>query len=145
MSEEPVQTPRHRRPVLVWLIAIYYGLSGAWTALSFILIRRGAIPMSDAQRAYFSEIGPIEWAQAVASAILFLAFAVQLFRLRASAIPLLALAFVLTIASTAWQMLTTNWVEAIGTPGLVGTAVAWAVMIAILLYCRRLRTKEILT
>ena len=144
MTAESPPTQRPRRPVLLWLILIYYGLSGAWTTLSFLLIRSGAIPLSDAQRRYFSELGPLDLAQTLGSALLLLAFAVQLFRLRASAIPILIAALIFNVTATAWHALTTNWLEAIGAPGLIGTGIAWAVMLAVLVYCRRLRSREVL-
>ena len=132
------------RPLMVWLITIYYGLAALLTGLAFLSIRTGQVPFSDAQATYFQRLGSAEWMQTALSVILSLIFAVQLFRLRASAVSFLAAAFALNVAATIWQGVSTNWVEVAGTSGLVGTAIGWAVMIAILGYCQRLRARGLL-
>jgi len=48
-----IEPALRKRPKLVWIISIFYILSAGWTVLSFALIHSGAIPINEAQKAYF--------------------------------------------------------------------------------------------
>jgi hypothetical protein len=70
--------------------------------------------------------------------------AVLLLLLRRHAYRLLAGAFALGILLTLYQILTRNWLGAVGGAGLVGAVIGWVISIAVILYARGLMKKGVL-
>lgn len=134
-----------KRPVGVWIISIFYLLSAGWTLLSFLLIFSGAIAINEAQRSYFASLGTFDWITTILIAVLGLSAAVSLFLLRKISVLLFGIALGVNIALTLFQTLRTNWVEAIGGPGLVGTIIGWVILVVVFLYARNLAKKQALS
>jgi hypothetical protein len=55
LPEEPPRIPA-TRPVLVWVISIFYFISAGFTILSLALIYSGLAPLRDEQRQYFQSL-----------------------------------------------------------------------------------------
>lgn len=127
-----------KRPGWVWAISIFYFLSAAYTLLAFYLIYSGSIPLQPAQRAYFSQLTFLDIGASVLIGTLNLAGAVTLFILRRIAFSLFATAFALGILTTVWHTIEKGWVAAVGSAGLVGAFIGWALAIAICAYTWRL-------
>jgi hypothetical protein len=111
-----------RRPFAVWLIFLFYLLASAWTALGLALIYMGMIPLNESQRTYFANLTIFDHATTAILAAINIAAVIFLFRLRKTAIPLMAVALALNSALTVRTVLNSNWTTAIGGPGLVGAS-----------------------
>jgi hypothetical protein len=129
----------------VWVISAFYLLSAGWTLLSFALIFNGAIKVNSAQEAYFASLTSIDWFFSLSIAVIGLAGAISLFLLRRIALVLFALALVLNLALTVFQMIRTNRTEALGGAGLFGVLLGWAVLVAVILYTNVLRKRSLLS
>ena len=134
-----------KRPGWVWAISLLMFFSAAWTLLSFYLIGSGSIPLAPEQQAYFQSLSALDYATAIAGGLLNLSGATALFMLRKVALPLFGSAFVLNLLATIWNLVSKNWAEAIGTPGLVGAFIGMAMLGAICLYARNLIKRGVLT
>jgi hypothetical protein len=141
--QEPPPVPA-KRPALVWVISIFYFLSAGWVLLSFFLIYSGAIPLNEAQKAYFQSQTFFDHASTVVIGASNLTGAVLLFLLRKQAFHFFVAAFSVGLALTLYQIAAKNWLGAIGGPGLVGAMIGWGISIAIILYSKRLTTRKLL-
>ena len=133
-----------RRPPWVWAISIFYFLSAGWITLSILIVRSGAIPMTDAQRQYFDSLSPFDYAYTIGLGGLNLVGAVFLLLLRRQAYPCFLCAFVLGLLVTGYQIVAKHWLSAMNPPGLVGVSIGWAIAIAIILYVRALVRRGVL-
>ncbi|RAI24299.1 hypothetical protein, partial [Rhodoplanes serenus] len=77
-------------------------------------------------------------------ALLNVAGAVALFMLRKAALPLFLASVVLGLLVLAWQTVARGWTEATGGSGLVGSAIGYALLIAVCLYAWRLTRRGVL-
>jgi hypothetical protein len=143
ISSNPPPLPR-QRPVLVWVIAIFYWLSAGWTMLSFALIFSGLIPLNDAQKTYFDSQTLFDYGSTFLVGTANILGAIALFSLKRSAFPLFASAFGIGISLVIYQIFAKNWLEAVGGPGLVGAIIGWGISISIIIYSKRLITRGLL-
>ncbi|MDA0238266.1 MAG: hypothetical protein O3B03_07110 [Proteobacteria bacterium] len=127
-----------RRPIGVWLVSAFYLLSAGWTLLSFALIFGGAIKITAAQEAYFASLSGVDWFFSLAIGVVGFSAAVCLFLLRRVALALFPIALALNLAFTAVHVMRTNWAEALGGAGLVGALFGWLILVAVIVYTRRL-------
>ena len=141
----PSQTEERkgRRPLGVWIISAFYLIAAGWTLLSSALIYTGAIPLNEAQRQYFASLSVVDLVLATAVGLLGIVAALALFLLRRVAVMLFTIALVVNISVS---VIRTNWVAAASaTPGTMpGLVLGWVVLIAVLLYARKLEKKGIL-
>jgi hypothetical protein len=133
-----------KRPKLVWVISIFYLFSMAWTLLSFTLIYNGDMPMTEAQKHYFSSETLIDIISMVVTSSLSMAGAMLLFMLKREAFYAFAWALILSIFTAVYHILFKNFVAAIGVSGLINFSVTWCISVAILLYSFSLENKGIL-
>ena len=132
---------RRRRPVGVWVVAIYCLLTGSFQLISQALILTRHVKFSGAGTAYLDSVTSLHWVLSLADSAVTVAGAIALFLLRKSAVPLFAVALALNVIATAiW----TNWYELLGGFGIVGALAVWAILIAVILYARSLSTKGVL-
>jgi hypothetical protein len=132
-----------KRPVAVWVIFLLYVFSFSWTLLGFVLIHTGEVPLNEAQQTYFAHLTLFDH---ITTAILLAtnaAAAIFLFRLRRTAVPMFAAAFLLNLGLTIRAVFGSNWIEAIGTHGLAGY-LGLCIVLAILLYVISLQRRGIL-
>ena len=145
MSSAPEATPQAaaraatKRPPWVWVITIFYVFSVGFTLLSFVLVLSGALPLTPAQEAYFASLGPFDYITSLGLGLVTLTATVLLFLLRRAAVPLFAASFLLNLGFTVVHAVTTNWAQALGGSGLVGTLIGWGILGAVALYSRHLR------
>ncbi len=146
MSTTPQELPPipGRRPALVWVISIFYFLSAGWVLLSFSLIYSGAIPLNEAQKAYFQSQTVFDHGSTIVIGASNLVGAILLFLLRKQAFHFFVAAFSVGLALTLYQIVAKNWLGAIGGPGLVGAVISWAISVAIIIYSKRLTARKIL-
>lgn len=134
-----------KRPGWIWAISIFMFVSAAWTLLSFYLIGSGVIPLTSEQQTYFHSLSTLDYGTAILGGLLNLSGATALFLLRKVALPLFGSAFVLNLLATVWNIVSKNWMEAIGTSGLIGTFIGMGILAAIVLYTRGLINRGVLT
>jgi hypothetical protein len=140
----PVQQSS-RRPVWVWVISAFYLLSAGWTLLSSALISSGAIKINAAQEAYFASLTSVDWFFSASIGAIGFAGAIYLLLLHRLAVVLFSLALVLDLAFAAFQTMRTNWAEALGGSGLFGVLLGWLILVAVILYTRRLAKRGVLS
>ncbi len=131
------QAVRYRRTVWIWVIAIFYMVGTAWTFLSLYLVLSGSIPVNEAQRRYFDSFTLGDYVLLFGTSAINLAGAVSLFLLRKVALYLFLTGFAISVVTTLFEALTTNWTQAIG-GGAVGIVLGYAIAIAVCLYVWRL-------
>lgn len=146
-AELEAEPRRARRPGLVWVICLFYGYSALSSLIFLPLIMLDAIPLPEAQRELIGAIGPVQAIFNLGNALVLLAFSVQLFRLRKSAVPLCACVIAVSTLGWASQLLfgparpaEIPMALSIGS-ALIGLGIA----VAIYFYCRRLQERSILT
>jgi hypothetical protein len=133
-----------KRPVLVWIIALFYILSGGWTIISFTLILSGAVVLNEPEQAYFDAQTNLDILLTIIIGAANLSGAIFLLLLRRYAYYCFLGAFSLSILLTAYHILFKNWLTVIGGPGLLGSIIGWLISIAIILYAKKLITNSIL-
>lgn len=134
-----------RRPIGVWVVSAFYVLSVGWTLLSFALIFSGAIKITAAQQLYFTSLTGVDLLFTLAIGVLGLYAAISLFLLRRVAVALFSVALACNLVFTAVHVMRTNWIEALGNAGLVGAVFGWTILIAVILYARRLAKRGVLS
>ena len=132
------------RPIGVWLICACFMLSASFTLFAFASYFGGGMPLNTAQSAYFASLGAIDWLLSIGVGVCTLAGAILLFMLRKVSGVLFALALALNIAMALYQAATTNWIDAIGKPGLIGAMIGWGVLFLVVEYSRRLANEGVL-
>ena len=93
-----------RRPVMVWVISVSYILSVLLQVISIYLEFAGIVPISTSAQRYFSALGPIDWISFTLSIVLTFWAAISLLKLRQIAVLLFALALVINIATSTWEI-----------------------------------------
>ena len=81
-QEIDLEPAPRKRPKLVWVISIFYILSAGLEVLSLALIYSGAIPVNEAQKAYFSSQDIFDNIPTLATGSLNILGAILLFLLR---------------------------------------------------------------
>ena len=146
MTEIPgvISQIRTKRPVLVWMISIWYVLSNGLTFLSLLLTFSGEVPLNGAQKGYFLSQTPFDYGLAGVVMALNLIGAVLLFFLKKLAFRYFLIAFCFGIGVTIYQVLIKNDLSAVGLSGGLGILIGWGISIAIIAYSKRLIQRGIL-
>jgi hypothetical protein len=155
MSEDPYAAPqsavsdvdadaRPGRPLLVWIITVFFGLSAVWTLVSFALILSGAVPLPPAAREYYARLGILDYALTIGVSALNLWGIVLLFLLRARAVKVILAALAVTLLINAYQVLLKGLAPALGGAGSMGMVIGPSLWAAILFYAWRLKAKGVL-
>lgn len=134
-----------KRPGWVKAISIFYFFSAAYTLLSFYLIYSGKVPLQPAQKAYFESLTAIDNGLTILLGISNLIGAVLLFSLRKQAFYFFAFPFVVGLMMTIWHILNKGFMAAMSAGGLVGMFIGWGMIIAVLLYTKKLEKLGILS
>jgi len=139
--------PRAERPVMVWVISLFYFVCTPFSLLMLALIPlmlSGAFPIPEAQRDYFESQTWFDYALSGVALIVNLAAAILLFMLRRPALYFFVGTFVFGLLMVVYNIVAKNWLEAVGVPGLVGAFFGWGINIAIILYVWHLFKKGVL-
>lgn len=142
-----------RRPVMVWVISLFYFICTPLGALSIFLIptlASSGIPMSEAQRHYFQSQTVFDYVLAAIGMLLNLAGAILLFQLRRQALVCFGSVFVFMFLNFGYQIAFKNWLQVMASQpgGWVGAAfglvVSIGINVAIVWYVWYLKEKKIL-
>jgi hypothetical protein len=144
VADVATEPSKPRRPVLVWVITIVFGVSAAWTLLSLVLIPTGALPMAPPARAYYDRLSIADYALTIGVTVLNLWGTVLLFLLRRKAVRILAAAVALALLINLYQLVVKRLAPALGAAGAIGMAVGFLLWCAILLYAFRLKAAGVL-
>jgi len=136
---------RRTRPGWVWVSGAFYLLSAGSLFLYFALISADLIELDAAQQAYFASFDVVDFIGSIGVVLIALWANVLLFRLRRTAVRAFELAFSLSIAMVFVNLLTRNWVQALGGWDLAAVLLGWAALICVVLYARRLERRGVLT
>jgi len=134
----------NKRPKLVWVVFLFYVLSVGYTALSFFLVFSGAIPVTPEVAAYIINLSAFDWVITALTGLLNVAGAIAIFRLRKVAYYLFTATFVLVTLQTLVHIVTTNFVAAIGGPGLIGALIGYGITLAVCIYAWKLKARGVL-
>ncbi len=143
-TSQPPEMPPTKRPVLVWVISIFYGLGGAWSLFALSLILSGAIPIPDVQRDYFDGLTMLDHFFTVVISGANLIGAILLFCLRKHAFHFLLGAFAAGLILTGCHIIAKDWLAVIGAPGLFGAFIGWSINVAVIVYAKHLSSTNVL-
>jgi hypothetical protein len=132
-----------RRPFLVWVIAAIDVLGSVWTLYIVYLAASGRLPLPAEVRAYYDSLGAFDYTLTGLTAALNCVGGIQLFRLRTSALRLLAAAFGVSILSLLYQAVT-GALPALLATSAVGVMFSLGLALAILAYVYRLKKRGVL-
>ena len=133
-----------RRPTGVWVVTAFYLFSAGWTLLSLALVASGAIVLTPAMKTYYASLTPFDWVFTLAISVTGVSGAIAFFRLRKVAVSLFQLALVLNVTFTLYHVARTSWMAATGASGGLGLVIAWGIILAVILYARRLAKRGVL-
>lgn len=130
----------NKRPFLIWVITVAYGIAVIATILGPTLMYSGMMPITETQRAYFDGLGPVDWfIFAITLALMIMALA-TLFALKKSAPSYWLALLIFSAVTSLYTVVSNNRTDSI--PGLL---VSLGIMVLVVLYVRRLRKRAILT
>ena len=138
-----------KRPKLVWVIFLFtlFGVCSASFAVYLQLTGQFPAP-NEVYRRYLESIPIYMHVATLVLAGLYLAAAIQLFRLKAVALKLYVVHFSAGLVLTAVQLADPHYRAIFGEAGsgsgLIGGAIGWVIALAIIFYCRRLVRRGVL-
>jgi hypothetical protein len=139
----PVPATAVKRPVLVWVIVLFYLAATLSTFTGLFFIYSGRLVMNSAQQAYFAHLTIFDHLATVFLVSINLVAAIMLFRLRRTAVALFAAALALNLILTLRAMLSSNQLDVFQQSG-AGVLAGLIIAAAVLLYSIRLLRKAIL-
>ena len=134
-----------KRPVLVWVISIFYIISALGAVISLLLIFGGAIPLNAEQKAALSKVTMFDYSYPVILAVVNLTGGVCLLFLRKAAFYFLAGVFVLKTATMFWTAVSAGRDVTAAGAGLAGALIGVIIAGVVSVYAWRLVKKGVLT
>ena len=135
-----------KRPILVWVVSLGYGLVALGSVINSFLLMTGAVPVPEPYRSDLASLGPLQWVPSLVGSLLMFGFCVALFRLSATAVRWCEALLVVSVATTAFQLIRLGIpAGGIGQIAVATTAFSLGLLAAIYLYSRRLRSRGALT
>jgi hypothetical protein len=134
---------KSRRPKLVWVVFLYYVLTTALAVGSFLWLLSHKDIISPQALAAFEQIPALGWVFTVVIQILTVAGAIALFVLRRAAFPLLVAALCVSVFETVLYCV--HILPQSGNPISLTLVIVWAIDLAVILYARSLRNRQVLT
>lgn len=134
-----------KRPKWVWAISIWYIFAFIYTHYSIYIIFNGSIRLNEAQQQYFGNLAIIDWGITVISSLLSFTAAITLFMLKKLTIKAWAAVLVFAVIAHIYSAASSNYIEALGTGGVIGAIVGFAILIAIYFYTKRLDVRGYLS
>jgi hypothetical protein len=132
-----------KRPVLVWVIFLFYLVATLSTFAGLFLIYSGRVAMNSAQQAYFAQLTIFDHLATVLLVSINLVAAIMLFRLRRTAVALFAAALALNLILTLRAMLNSNQLDIFQQSG-AGVLAGLITALVVLLYSLRLLRRAVL-
>ncbi len=143
MPEET--TARRKRPILVWIIFLFYLVSSVQVIVGLFFVTAGGVEMAPEQQAYLAKFTVMDRVIGYINAGLTLVGVTLLFSLRKQAVSVLAVAFACNLFSTAVVWVRTDPASVISPTGLIAQAVGIAIFGAVVYYAWRLGKRGVLT
>jgi hypothetical protein len=140
-------TGRPKRPVLVWIICLFYFICTPFSLLSLVFIHMlasGSLPMPEAQRHFFESQNAFDYGLTLLNFAIILTWAILLFLLKRQSLYVFLGALGFGIAMLIYNILAKDWLAAAGTVGLITLAVSWIFNLALLYYNWHLYRKGVL-
>lgn len=138
-------TPRRKRPILVWVIFLFYLVSCVQVIVELFFVTAGGVEMAPAQQAYLAKFSVMDRVIGYVNAGVTLIGVTLLFSMRRIAVNVLALAFALNLFSTAVVWFKTDPASVTAPAGLVTQAVGILLFGAVVYYAWRLDKRGRLT
>lgn len=131
-----------KRPIGVWVIAVYFAITVPFLIFSIYLALADKVPLSPEEAAYVAAQTPLDHFFTALIGTCNMVGAVNLFRLRKAALPFFGAALVINIALTVWHIVAKGFIAVMGS--FVPVALGLAVLLAITAYTAYLSKKQIL-
>ena len=143
-SITPGEAQPRKRPVLVWIIFLFYLVSSIWVIVAMFFVSAGGVDMAPEQQAYLAKFTVMDRVIGYANAGITLVGVTLLFSLRRQAVNVLGLAFALNLFSTAVVWFKTD-PAAVTTPaGLAAQALGIGMLGLVVYYSWRLNKRGLL-
>ena len=136
--------PQRKRPILVWIIFLFYLISSVQVIVAMFFISAGGVDMAPEQQAYLAKFTALDRVMGYANAGLSLVGVTLLFSLRRQAVNVLALAFALNLFSTAVVWFKTDPAAVTSPTGLMAQALGIAMFGLVVFYAWRLNKRGML-
>lgn len=133
-----------KRPILVWVIVVFYGLSAVWTLLSFSLLASGRVNIPPAEAAYFSSLTPFDYALTVLSGVSGVIGVIMLFQLKSATLPIFLVTLAINGTYSLWTLLMNPAFRAIRPETHTGMVMGFTILCLINFYVYRLKKRGLL-
>lgn len=140
----PETAPKPRRPVLVWIIFLFYLISCVQVIVAMFFVAAGGVDMAPEQQAYLARFTVMDRVIGYANAGITLVGVTLLFSLRKQAVNVLALAFALNLFSTAVVWIKTDPAAVTSPTGLLAQALGLGMLGLVVFYSWRLSKRGVL-
>ncbi len=137
-------TPARRRPLLVWVIFLFYLISSVQVIVGMFFVAAGGVDMTPEQQAYLARFTVVDRIIGYVNAGLTLVGVTLLLGLRKVAVNVLALAFACNLFSTAVVWWKTDPASVVAPAGLAAQAFGIALFGAVVYYAWRLQKRGLL-
>ncbi|MGD9609733.1 MAG: hypothetical protein AB7U59_10015 [Desulfovibrionaceae bacterium] len=138
------KAPQPRRPILVWVIFLFYLVSSVQVIVSMFFIAAGGVDMTPEMQAALAQFTVFDRVIGYANAAVTLVGVTMLLGLRRQAVSVLALAFALNLFATAVAWYKVNPLETVATKGLVAQICGITLFGAVVFYAWRLGKRGVL-
>jgi len=133
------KTDTKKRPKLVWAITILYFISLVFTAYSQYAVYTGLIELPADAKAYYDNLGIIDYGIMFISGIIGIAAVATLFMLKKITTTLWAIYLGVSVLTQVYSAVSTpEYLKTVERSGMVGIIIGVVIMAAIYLYTRRL-------
>lgn len=133
-----------KRPVWVWVIAIWFVVGAVVSLASYLAIRSGAIPIKASHQAYLDSLNFIDHAATILLTCMNVLGAIFLFLLRKEAVTLLLGALVLNVLLTTWHVFMKGLASAVS-GGFVAIFFGLSLPCMVCYYAWHLKSTKVLT
>lgn len=138
------EAPRPRRPILVWVIFLFYLVSSVQVIVSMFFIAAGGVDLTPEMQAYLAKFSILDRVIGYVNAAVTLVGVTLLLGLRRQAVHVLALGFALNLFSTAVVWFKADPLEVVSTKGLLAQLCGIALFGAVVFYAWRLGKRGLL-
>jgi hypothetical protein len=131
-------TPERKRPILVWVIFLFYLVSSVQVIVAMFFVTAGGVDMAPEQQAYLARFSVMDRVIGYVNAGVTLVGVTMLFGLRKQAVNILALAFALNLFSTAVVWFKTDPASVVAPAGLAAQILGIVIFGLVVFYTWRL-------
>ncbi len=134
-------TKEKKRPILVWVIFMFFLVTVISTLFSFYLIYTGKVSLSEISGVNLKSLTVVDIGLSTFVGLTNLTGAVLLFFLRKQALYCFITSLVVNLSAFIWQLTSKGImvVKSISLNSLIGMVAAWAILIAVCFYAWQLK------